>query len=259
MAPFGTGGEFVGGGSSSGGGTGTLPKPIILGGPSSSPANIEIPGLNGSPDIIPGSPSTFSDEFDEDAAGVPTGWTAFNAPDIANTSDALSRVHIEKLATGNNMAGIFKVPPTAPFTMLVKLDDVYMGQSPNRAGLFLCSGAAPAAAAGTIIDFGLSQASGTPVYYSNKYTGYQGAGSGTGSLPLDQSVSPEAAPPTYLKVVVTSATVWQAMWSKNGFLWNVGTVLNPGFVPGCVGLQCNVAGAAGGGRGEAFFDFVRFS
>lgn len=256
---FGAGGEFPGGGSSTPSGL-IVPSRLVVGGPASgSAATIEIPGLSGSPDIIPASPSTFSDEFDEDAAGVPTGWTVFNAPDICNTNDALSHLHIEKLATGTNMAGIFKVPPAAPYTMTAKLSDLYLGVSTNRAGIFACSGAAPAAASGSIIDLGISQASGpTPQYYSNKYAGYQAAGSGTGSLFVDTSVNPEAAPPCYLRIVVTSTTVWNSGWSKNGLLWNVGaSVLNPGFVPGCVGLMCNTV--AGTGRGEAFFDWVRFS
>lgn len=254
---FGAGGEFPGGGSSTPSGL-IVPKGLVVGGPSSSPATIEIPGMNGNPDQLPASVSTFSDEFDEDAAGTPTGWTAFNAPDIINTNDALSRLHMQRAAAANNnMAGIMKAPPATPFTMIVKMDDMYLGVSTNRAGLVLCSLAVPTNVTGTLIDFGISQASGTPVYFSNKYTGYTGTGSGTGSLPIDTSVNPEASPPTFLKIVVTSATVWQASWSKNGFLWNVGATLNPGFVPLGVGVMVNATGTTG--RGEAFFDYVRFS
>ena len=257
MPPFGTGGEFVGGGSS-GGGSGTLPRPIIIGGASSNPASIEIPGLNGSPDIIPAVISTFSDEFDENTAGVPSGWTSFNTPGTCNTNDVLSHLHLLKAAAGsNNMSGILKAPPVAPFTMLVKVVDLYLGVNTNRAGLVLCDTLTPGASTGTLIDFGVSQASGTPVYFSNKTTGYTGVGSGTGSLPIDTTVNPEAGPPFYLKVVVLSASSWQASWSKNGLLWNTGSVLNPGFLPLGVGVHCNPV--ANTGRGEAFFDFVRFS
>lgn len=254
--PLGTGGEFVGGGSSTASGL-IVPKNLVEGGPTTSGvSSLIIPGLSGSPDLLPTSPSTFSDEFDEDAAGVPTGWTSFNTPDICNTSDALSRLHLQRNASGN-MSGIMKAPPATPFTMIMKMDDMYLGVNTNRAAIALCSLAVPTGAAGTIIDLGISQASGTPVFYSNKYTGFNGGGSGTGSLPIDTTINPEACPPVYLKVVVASAASWIASWSKNGFLWNVGTALNPGFVPLGVGPTVNAVTTTG--RGEAFIDYVRFS
>lgn len=256
--PLGTGGEFVGGGSSTASGL-IVPKNLVEGGPTTSGVTaLIIPGISGNPDILPASPSTFSDEFDEDAAGTPTGWTTFNAPDIINTNDALSHLHMQKAASAsNNMSGILKAPPAAPFTMIVKIVDMYLGVNTNRAGLVLSSTLTPTTSTGTLIDFGISQASGTPVYFSNKTTGFNGVGSGTGSLPIDTTVNPEAAPPMYLKVVVASATSWIASWSKNGFLWNNGTALNPGFLP--LGIGVHVNPVANTGRGEAFFDYVRFS
>jgi hypothetical protein len=218
---------------------------------------VQINGLSGSPDVLPASPGAHNDEFDSDFNGVNAPWTAFGTPAIGNTSDALSHLHLQK-AGATAMAGWFQAAPGAPFTVTCKLSDCYLGSNTNRAALILSSLATPVASSGTIVDIGLSQTSSTPplpTFYSNTYTGFTGAGSG--AMTLDTTVNTEAAPPCYLRVLVTDSTHWTPSWSKNGLLWNVGSVFSAGFVPLAVGLAVNAVGAAG--RGEAFFDWIRFT
>lgn len=272
MSPFG-GPEFPGGGGGSGGTV--LPTPsqtgegVIWNGTMWVATSAQlvtsknvlgqetrIDGLSGSADVFAGGAN--DDEFNQDFNGVSAPWTNFNAPDISNTSDALSYLHLRKNATGSQMAGIYRTPPTAPYTMTAKLSDVYLASSPNRCGLFICSGAAPAAAAGTILDVFLSQNSGSPTFGSNSYTGYTGTGAAS-PLGTDTSVNPAAFAPCYFRIIVTDSTHAQFGWSKNGQVWYMGAVASPGFgaLPGSVGLHVNCVAATG--RGEAFFDWIRFT
>jgi hypothetical protein len=234
------------------------PGPLVITGNGSGPVlPVQINGLSGSPDVLPPSPGVHNDEFDQDFNGVSSPWTNFGTPAISNTSDALSHVHLQK-AGATAMAGIFQAAPSAPFTVTCKLVDCYLGQNTNRAALVLSSLATPAASSGTLVDLGLSQTSSTPplpTVYSNQYTGFTGAGS-AGMTP-DTTVNTEAAPPMYFRVLVTDSTHWTPSWSKNGLLWNVGSVFSAGFVPLAVCLAVNAVGAVG--RGEAFFDWIRFT
>lgn len=266
-------GEFPGGGGQSPGGT-SLPVPSFAGlgiywngsvwvattgnlvtafsnGPG---VPTQINGLAGSPDVVPSSPGAYNDEFDSDFNGVNSPWTAFNSPDTSNTSDFLSHLHLRKNTTGQQMSGWYQSVPSTPFTMTCKMTDIYIGGNPNRAGIFMCSTSSPQAASGTIVDVGISQNSGAQTLYSNTYTGYNGSGSAGANL----DYSPQGVfTPVYLRILVTDSTHWTFSWSRGGQVYASGSVFNAGFVPLCCGVMVNPD--AGSGRGEATFDWVRFT
>lgn len=246
--PLGTGGEFVG----SPGGTGLLvPKGLVVGGPSSTPATIEIPGLNGSPDIIvpAGSGnSQYNDEFDQDGSGVPAGWTSFNSPAAVDTNTVLSHLHINGTNTADLFMGVYKaIAPTFPLTVTAKLADCSMFGA-NQAFFIGLSPVAPGTAGTaltTAIAFNATVSFVSQWLSFNSSTGAH-IGSANGVL---------ASPPGYLRAKLTTATSYQAQISK-GMAWaNVGSaqvIVSPLFV---------FLGVSGFGQtdNEVFFDWIRFS
>lgn len=252
MSPFG-GNEFPGGSGSGSGGGGSVPKNLIIGGASESVATIEIPGLSGSPDIIPSSPSTFSDEFDENAAGTPSGWTStaglFGTITTLNTDDAKSFAHI-LAGSGDFINGIFKAGPTSfPITVIAKLSDCALANANCEAGLY--AGAQAPGVAGTLY---LIQITGVNGGASVVQTGT--AVSATGVPGSGSTVGSWGVTPMYFKIVITATTITR-YWSYNGMVWQaVAAVTGLTISAPYVGIFANTNG---GQSGEAYFDYVRFS
>ena len=253
MSPFGAGGEFPGGGSGGGGGSVTIPKNLVVGMPSDI-HTVEIDGLSGSPDRLPLSPSTFNDEFDENAAGVPSGWTStaafFGSLPTCNTNDLLSHLHMVAPTTAV-ANGIFKAAPTTfPFTVIAKVADAVAYQNNQESGIYV--GAQSPGNAGNLFAIGIvGVANAIPVVQNitiNSATGVGGVGSTVGT----------GIPPLYLKIVVTATTITR-FYSFGGKVWTNAGAATTGLtiVTPSVGLFVNTSSAAQ--NAEAMFDWIRFS
>lgn len=245
------GGEVVGPGLSNPSGS-AAPKALVIGGPSSSPTSIEIPGLNGSPDIIvpAGAGNTqYNDEFDQDSAGVPSPWTAFNSPATVDTNTALSQLHIIGTNTADLFMGVYKaIAPTFPLTVTIKLTDVSM-LGANQAFFVGLSPVTPGTA-GTA--FTTAVAFNATVSYVAQWLSFNSStgahiGSANGLL---------APPSIYLRAKLTTATSYQAQMSLGGLAWsNIGTpqtIVSPLFVL----IGCNGFGQT---DQEMFVDWIRFT
>ena len=125
-----------------------------------------IPTLAGSPDIAdpPGTGnSQYNDDFNEDSAGPPTGWTLLNAPSTCNTTDSLSQLHIAA-GTSNSIAGIYKAigAATFPLTVTARITEALL----NTEGVASCVGffLSPVApgSAGTGMAIVISQTTASP-------------------------------------------------------------------------------------------------
>lgn len=255
-------GEFPQGSSAAAAAAAVVPSNLIVGGASETVPTIKIPGLSGSPDIIPGSPSAFNDEFDQAAAGIPAGWSrtdtqggSWGSLTTLNTSDFLSNLHIA-CGAGALVQGIFKAAPTSlPFTMTVKLSDALVGSS--GAGQFPAAGIWAASqapgVAGSLFCLQLQgDANSTPpllqIMTANSATGASAGGSTLTAAPNQL--------PVYFQITVTATTIIRRV-SVGGYVFiNVITTSGLTNTNPFIGLFCNTN--AGGQSAEAVFDWVRF-
>lgn len=246
-------GEVGPGIQSPGTAAGSVPSNLIVGGASETVATIEIPGLSGSADILPASPSTFNDEFDENAAGAPSGWSrtdtsggSWGALTTCNTSDILSHLHLV-CGAGNLFQGVYKLGPgTLPFTVTCKLSDAILHSNFDYAGMWVASqapGSAGNVYALNFVDGGVIQ--------TQTMVGASGA-TGSGGNTLDQQ------PPGYLRQVVSTTGVTPYR-SFSGLVWeNNGGLISHTFAAGAVYVGLFVSTDGASDNGEAAFDWVRF-
>jgi hypothetical protein len=226
------------------------PKNLIVGGGSLSVATIEIPGLSGSPDIIVpagAGNSQYNDEFDQNAAGTPTGWTSFGTPGTLNTSDVPSALHIATASSANAICGVYKaITLTYPAKITLKILDDLFGTNFQLAGM-LISPVAPGNAGtgyGVCLAAGLNGQNFSVNMSTLAYTGIANGG----GLPL----------PCWLQLQQSSALAVASFQSRSGFLyqgWSSNGSTPTGTAYVCVFV--NAQGAANGAN--AFFDYIRFS
>ena len=201
--------------------------------------NVRIPGLSGSPDRLPASPSAYDDEFD-----ALTGWTTLGTLDVLNVTDFPSHLHMKRAVTSWDTDGIYKAIPSMPFTVTAKIADCRYEANYQFHGLMLGE-----ASPGKLFMFGPIWVNGPHVYYTvwNSRT--------SRSSTLDADVGGLMR---WIRMIVTSSTSVQCQYSRDGLIWlNYGTAQNPGFTIGSVGLAGNTNDLSG--TVDGFFDWIRFS
>jgi hypothetical protein len=208
-----------------------------------------ISGLQGSPDIdVSG---TNDDEFD----AALSGWTNMGT---ATTQDANSTVkgnyYVKRNASASTtLTGIYKTPPSFPFTVTCKLTDYAALEANSRAGLFVgvatpgalvLIGRVPQSAGSAIVDIG--------TVIVDNWTNPTTYGS-------TRTAANAAIGYWYFRMVVASTTDVSVLISKNGlFFTPFGTQnFNPGITIASVGL-CIDPGASGIAV-QAAFDWIRFT
>ena len=221
-------------------------------GSSASTGTVRIPGLSGSADIRPGSPSSFNDEFDEDGSGIPTGWTAlpFGALSVNNTDDFISHLHLKTSLTTAFMSGIYKAAPALTYTVTAKITDGCLATDFDACGMFV-SAVVPGSA-GSMYGFqfagGSATALQTMIY--NAATGATGSGINTFGTGL--------RPPMYLRMVVAAATITY-LCSYNGQVFQqVAQTTGLALATTQIGLHVTSNGAASPSFGEETVDWIRF-
>lgn len=234
-----------------GGGT-----PHAIAGGANSPGIITIGGLGGSPDAAPSAPNAANDEFEQNGAGLPAGWSStaalWGALPTLNTNDAHSHLHLV-CGAGGLFQGVYKPGPAAPYTVTCKIADAQIGlNGANAAGLWV-SQVAPGSA-GTLLGVqiqGRSVATVPPqlqTINANAATGVIGAGAAAANVPVV---------PVYFRWIVTANSVTPE-FSFGGLVWEQLTPTGALVVTNTwVGLFVDTNG--GGQPGEAFFDWVRFT
>ncbi len=214
--------------------------------------SIIIPGLSGSPDIRVA--ATNDDEFDQNAAGTPSGWTSFNSPDTLNTNDIKSHVHIKKNANANpQWAGIYKTNPSTPFTMTAKITDSYLRSQWEKAGIFVGQ-TTPGSASNVLVILGNTYETGVgPRAAADKWTDYNTYGASAGGTAVDR-----LGMPLYIRIVANSNTSLDFYVSRGGLIWiPIVTAYNPSITIATVGLAVSPENSSN--AAEAFFDWVRFT
>jgi hypothetical protein len=210
--------------------------------------SIIIPGLSASADIRVAGAN--DDEFDTtDTSDPMTGWTTLGTPSAHDiNSTAKSHYYVRRnAASGDGLVGIYKACPSIPFTVTCKLTDCYLGAAYNLAGLAILE-----ASPGKIMTLNRNYSAGSPWRIGgDKYTNRT---TNAGSPPWT-AVSMFGI--LYLRLVVNSTTSVDAYFSQSGLSWTLMGNANPGFTPGAVGLLCDSNNASH--KGEAFFDWIRFS
>ena len=207
--------------------------------------SVTIPGLKGSPDAVPGSPSAYDDEFN-----ALSGWTTLGSPATLNVTDVPSNLHVANTAGTWAAVGIYKACPTPPFTVTTKLS-----ASAQAAG---------AQASLILLDttpsymFALGQNFGTGYGLWNDLVRGSWTLPSTRSSASDNNISSGIWVAPFLRFYVGSTTSVTCYFSMDGLLWLTAyTAQNPGFTIAKVGVGVQTSGASV--VAEAFFDWIRFS
>lgn len=229
---------------------GSGPSDYVSG--ASGSGHIIIPGLAGSPDIVPASPSAYDDEFTS-----LSGWSTLGTLDVSNVTDFPSHLHIGNTSIGYAVNGIYKTAPSMPFTVTCKIADAFQGSNFVQVGLLLTDSTPTALVTcgwlwggygNSINDFALGLWASRTSRSSNTDTSLQ-------LSPTNITVYPSAI---YLRMVVHSSTNVDCLYSYNGHFWNtMYTGKTTGLTVANVGLM--VAGNTSGGQVDGLFDYIRFA
>lgn len=202
--------------------------------------NVRIPGLSGSPDILPASPSAYDDEFD-----TLTGWTTLGTLDVLNVTDFPSHLHMKRAQAAWNVDGIYKAIPSMPFTVTCKMNDYFLKDNYEMHGLLLAE-----AGPGKLVHWG-------PWYVAGENMGYVIWNSRT-SRNTYAYAAKSRLKTAYLRLVVTSSTSVAFQYSEDGLIWvTMYTGINPGFTIAYVGLA--MSGNDNADTVEGVWDWIRFS
>jgi hypothetical protein len=214
---------------------------------SSGMGSVVIPGLKGSPDAVPGSPSGYDDEFN-----ALSGWTVLGTLDTSNVTDFPSHWHAKRVNGAVAADGIYKTAPSTPFTVTCKLaaSTVWKGANYNGAGLLLTENAP-----GKLCVYAL--VSNTAVVWTSLYR-WTNRTTYSSTTDISLGIATAYPVPKYLRVIVTASNNITCDVSYDGFIWTTThagadsllTVAN-------VGLYIGDAAAAG--TVEAVFDWIRFT
>jgi hypothetical protein len=207
--------------------------------------SVYIPGLKGSPDIPPGSPSAYDDEFNTTS----TFTTALGTLDQNNTSDFPSRLHLKRQLAAVGVVGVYKTAPGMPFTVTAKMDSARLYENNAFAGIMLTE-----ASPGKISTFCPVTNAGTqswPLYRWTNLTTFA-------TQNLVSTIDPTHFTHDYLRVVVTSSSSVAFSISHDGLVWfTLFSAIDTSMTVANVGLCIGDLGAAH--LVEATFDWIRFT
>ena len=202
--------------------------------------SVRIPGLKGSPDVVPASPSAYDDEFNS-----LTGWTTLGTLDTLNVTDFASHLHIKRAQGTWNVDGIYKAIPSMPFTVTAKLSDFYLKDNYQQHGILLAE-----TGPGKLMTWG-------PWWVSGECMGYILWNSRTSRNTYGYAGLARLRN-NYLRLVVASSTDVTCQYSNDGFIWvSMYASVNPGFTIASVGLAASMNDTSG--TVEAAFDWIRFT
>jgi len=180
---------------------------------------------------------------------ITSGWTVLGSPDILNTSDIPSNVHMRVNSSAYQLDGIYKAMPTPPFTMTVKFSDYRFVSQYNAytIGVGHSDGNNPWWVFGNVQvnDYGLRTDWFTALW-SNRTTRSAVADTNTGGYMQ-----------RYMRMIVTSATDIVCQRSHGGLVWVTSrTSTNPTFTPTKIGIFMTGYTSI---PVEASIDWIRFS
>jgi len=210
--------------------------------------SVRIPGLKGSADAVPASPSAYDEEFDGDLSA----WTTLGSPATSNATDAKSHYHLAVPNGQWRVDGIYKACPSMPFTVTAKITD-YLHSANYQQPAIMLGEASP----GKLLLWGplfhTAHAFWTtfvPLVWTNR-TSRIGLPSG-GS----ETDGPYRKP--YIRLIVTSSTSIATQFSEDGLVWvTAHAAVNPGFTVGVVGLGASSNDTTAGH--DSMFDWIRFT
>lgn len=205
--------------------------------------SVTIPGLKGSADALPGSPSSYDQEF----GAALSGWTALNSLDMSNAnSDLASHYHIRKNTSGDFYSGIYRAAPSVPYTMTMKLTDYLHYQQYQGVGLMILDSTPTNLFAFGPIMNGLT--------YSADYIRMQGTvGGGRGTF-ADADGYPVVQ---YIRMIVTSGTNVTCQISREGHVWyTIHSGAASGLTPANFGIWTWAYNAV---PAEGYIDWIRFT
>jgi hypothetical protein len=207
--------------------------------------NAYIPGLRGSPDSIPSSPSAYNDEFD-----TFSGWTTIGTLDVLNVTDRISHLHMVKKATGTmTISGVYKPSPTPPFTVTAKRSDFSYWTNYQQCALMI--GANPP---GGMLVFGTTADTSTP--NKSEWDVWTSPTSRSSYNVNQWILYPQFCP--YWRIVVHSSTSVDLSFSYGGTVFlSVASGINPGFTVGSVGFT--LTGNDYSVYTEVLWDWIRFT
>jgi len=204
--------------------------------------SIIIPGLAGSPDIVPSSPSGYDDEF-----SALSGWTTLGTLDTLNVTDFASHVHIKRATGAWDVDGIYKTCPSmaSSWTVTAKFTDYFAAANYQQCGLMLAE-----ASPGKLYIFGPLYTGSAAIYsttWTNR-TSRSGYESGVVNPVLYQ----------YFRLIVASSTNVTCQISRSGIFWTtIFANRNPNFTIGNVGIAITTNDASG--TMGTIVDWIRFT
>lgn len=218
-----------------------------------------ISSLQSDPDID--NPGANGDEFVQNSAGLPSGWTAIGsgAFNSVNTSDFYSQVHCVSDSgggIGGELRGFYKTAPSLPFTMTAKLSDC-VARSDATGGTYYGIFIGEASAAGKFSAVCTQVRDGTNylMAVARSWASRTSATSTFGTI-LQQVCS--GRPPLYMRIVASSSLSATYQISYDNELWStISSAVNPEFTIASVGIFIDAADATI--NGEATFDWIRFT
>jgi hypothetical protein len=210
-------------------------------------AEIVIPGLAGSADCLPTSPSAYDDEFE--GSSLDGDWTTIGSPTI---TVANSLVRLYSASTGTfQLHGILRSAPSTPFTVTMKLVDQLTGAS-YRSTHLMVGEASPGKYMGH--QYGSTSTYGP----GDSNVGYGIWSSRTARSSWGGDVAWGVGLPCYLRLVVASSTSVTTQFSLGGKVFRtINTAVNPGFTVGSVAIM--ISGQDNSVQAEAYVDWVRFT
>lgn len=206
---------------------------------------VTIPRLQSDPDQL----TAGRDEFNDNAAGTPTGWTDISsgAPDSINTNGFYSMLFMQLNGGGGGgtrLKGIYRNLTSVPCTITMKLQDASLAVISDQG----CAGVAIIAAGSTGNFEGICANSESVTTIANSYRvfvkNYNNRTSGTGNQ-FSSTATMSARPPVYFRIIVNSQTDVDYQYSYDGKAWNeVVTARNPGFTIAAVAIYGNAGNSS---------------
>jgi len=220
--------------------------------PAADAGTVVIPGLTGSPDVMPASPSSYDDEFDTTDSSDPiTGWTTLGSFTALTSNVVPSHLRMyTSSSTSYNVNGIYKAIPSMPFTVTAKLTDYLHNANYQHIGIMLTE-----ASPGKLFLYGPCSHTGHSFWTTFMYFVWNSRTSRSSTY--SEPDGPYRKP--YIRLIVASSTDVTTQCSEDGLVWVTKSAnVNPGFTIGNVGLF-TTANEIGSIPIEVVVDWIRFT